>query len=229
MAKRLALVGVLFLLAALAVFAGDVAQFVNLGFSPDSKYFMFGQYGISQKGSLPWADAAIVDVAANAFAVKGTRTYTGTRQADPGASGLGALLNALADLQPLASKLKVDHVVNGRLVYILLDGTQPPDAVEFRDFQAGRAYKIALTQSASAGATVSSSFVIAVTITEKSGAVRSVSAGNFSFRRPGVKAYHITQIILAPDGASLVFVVRKEEQDTQGDNIRYMVETVRVK
>ena len=44
-----------------------------------------------------------------------------------------------------------------------------------------------------------------------------------------MKAYHIKQIILAPDGSSLVFLVQKEEQDTQGNNVRYMIETVRVK
>jgi hypothetical protein len=37
------------------------------------------------------------------------------------------------------------------------------------------------------------------------------------------------QIVLAPDGSSLVFVVQKEEQDTQGVNIRYMVETLKVR
>ncbi len=44
-----------------------------------------------------------------------------------------------------------------------------------------------------------------------------------------MKAYHVKQIILAPDGVSLVFLVQKEEQDTNGYNIRYMVETVRAK
>ena len=43
-----------------------------------------------------------------------------------------------------------------------------------------------------------------------------------------MKAYHIKQIILAPDGNSLVFLIQKEEQDTNGDNVRYMVETVSV-
>ena len=53
MSKRLALVWVLFLLAALAASAGDVAQFVNLGFSKDARYFMFGQFGIAEKDSAP--------------------------------------------------------------------------------------------------------------------------------------------------------------------------------
>ena len=34
---------------------------------------------------------------------------------------------------------------------------------------------------------------------------------------PGVKAYHIKEIILAPDNASLVFLIQKEEQDTRGE------------
>ena len=63
MAKRLALVCAMFLLTAFVAFAGDVAQFVNLGFSADAKYFLFGQYGITEKDSLPWADTFIVDVA----------------------------------------------------------------------------------------------------------------------------------------------------------------------
>ena len=44
-----------------------------------------------------------------------------------------------------------------------------------------------------------------------------------------MKAYHIKQIILAPDGVSLVLIVQKEEQDTSGNNIRYMVDTARPK
>jgi len=97
MSKRLALVWVLFFLAALAASAGDVAQFVNLGFSKDARYFMFGQFGITQKDSTPWADTFIVDVPANAFAAKGTMQFVGTQPVDPGANGLGALLNALSD------------------------------------------------------------------------------------------------------------------------------------
>jgi predicted secreted protein len=226
MSKRLALVWVLFFLAALAASAGDVAQFVNLGFSKDARYFMFGQFGIAEKDSTPWADTYIVDVRANAFASKGTRKFSGTQPADPGANGLGALLNVLSDGLPRTKKLGIDHLSTGRLLYILLDGTQPAETLEFRDFQSGRSYKVALTQMAAAAG---ASYGLSIAITEKDGTTHSLTAGDPSFRRPGVKAYHIKQIILAPDGASLVFIVQKEEQDTQGSNIRYMVETVHSK
>ncbi len=226
MSKRLALVWVLFLLAALAASAGDVAQFVNLGFSKDARYFMFGQYGISAKDSIPWADTFIVDVPANAFTSKGTERFVGVQPADPGANGLGALLNALSDGLPQTKKLGIEHLSTGRLLYVLLDGAPPSETLEFRDFQTGRSYKIRLTQTAAA---TGASYGLSIAITEKDGTAHSLSAGNPSFTRGGVKAYHIKQIILAPDGASLVFIVQKEEQDTQGNNIRYMVETVRPK
>lgn len=228
MSKRLALVWVLLLLAALAASAGDIAQFVNLGFSPDGKYFMFGQYGITEKGSLPWASACIVDVPANAFAPKGNQQLTGAQPADPGSSGLGALLKVLADALPQTKKFRVDHLLTGRLLYILMDGAQAADALEFRDFLSGKAYKIALSQTAptkDAGA----AFSIAITVTDKDGKVKSFAVGDPTFKRAGVKAYHIKQIILSPDGNSLVFIVQKEEQDTKGSNVRYMIETVRPK
>jgi predicted secreted protein len=228
MAKRLALIWAVFLLAALAAFAGDVAQVVNLGFSADSKYFMFGQYGISEKDTTPWAETYIVDVAANNFVRHGAAKSAGTHPVDPGATGLGALLNVLADSLPQKKQFHVDHLITGRLLYVLIDGAQAADTLEFRDFQSGKSYKIALTQSVSTkGTDTSSSFNIAVTVTDKDGRLHTFTAGSPNIARKGVKAYHIKQLILAPDGASLVFIVQREEQDGQGNNVRYMVETAR--
>jgi predicted secreted protein len=228
MSKRLAVVWVLFVLAALAASAGDVAQFVNLGFSRDARYFMFGQFGIAQKDSTAWADTFIVDVPANSFVSKGTKKIVGAQPVDPGANGLGALLIALSDGLSRTNQLRIDHLSTGRLLYVLLDGAQAADALEFRDFQSGRSYKIVMTQTAGAGG-AGASFVISIAVTEKDGSSRLFNAGDPSFTRKGVKGYNIKQIILAPDGASLVFIVQKEEQDTTGNNIRYMVETARPK
>ena len=45
--------------------------------------------------------------------------------------------------------------------------------------------------------------------------------------RTGVRRYRIKQVLLAPDDRSVVMVIEREEQDSTGINIRYMVETVR--
>jgi predicted secreted protein len=222
MAKRVTLVWALFLLAALVASAGDIAQFVNLGFSSDSKYFMFGQYGVSEKSSAPWAESSVVDVAKNAFAARGVRKVAYTRAAEPGASGLGALLTILGEALPQTRQYRIDHLVTGRMLYILVDGVPANEVLEFRDFQTGRAYSVRLLRSGT------SSFHISAAVTEKSGTVREITAGDPSIQRPGVKSYQVKQILLAPDGNSLVFVIQREEQDTKGSNIRYMVETTRL-
>jgi predicted secreted protein len=229
MAKRFALVGALFLAVASFASTGDIALFVNLGFSSDSKYFMFGQYGILEKNSTPWADSYIVDVRANAYAPRGANRFSSAQQVEPGASAVGALLNTLDD-SAAQKKYRIDHLLTGRLLYVLIDGQQASDTLEFRDFPSGRSYKVGLIQGTGTNdSSPSASFSLSITIVEKDGRTRTLTAGNSAYRRPGVKAYHIKQIILAPDGTSLVFLIQKEEQDTHGSNIRYMVETVRVK
>ncbi len=229
MAKRFALVGALILAVASFASSGDIALFVNLGFSSDSKYFMFGQYGILEKNSTPWADSYIVDVRANAYAPRGANRFSSVEPVEPGASAVGALLNTLDDTAA-QKRYRIDHLLTGRLLYVLIDGQQAADTLEFRDFPSGRSYKVGLIQgTGTTDSYPSSSFSLAITIVEKDGTTRTLTAGNSAYRRPGVKAYHIKQIILAPDGSSLVFLIQKEEQDTQGSNIRYMVETVRVK
>jgi predicted secreted protein len=229
MAKRLALGWALIISVAAVACAGDVAQFVNLGFSPDSRYFMFGQYGILEKNSTPWADAYIVDVPANIYAPRGAKQFTSPKPVEPGTSALGALLIALSDNLSQRRQYRIDHLLSGRLLYVLVDGAQAADVLEFRDFPTGRTYKVALQQSVDPKAgVVHSSFRLSISVVEKDGKTRAISAGNPVISRTGVKAYHIKQIILAPDGNSLVFLIQKEEQDSHGDNIRYMVETVRV-
>ena len=224
MAKRLAPIGVLILLVTFAASAGDIARFVNLGFSPDSRYFMFGQFGISEKTSTPWAETYIVNVRANAFVPRGVQKVSSSQQVDPGSDGIGALFDAVADSQAQETLFRIHHVITGRMLYILVDGATAPDTVDFRDFQTGRSYEIALSQNPASGE-AGASYALSISVTEKDGTIHTYRAGDPSLRRPGVKVYHIKEVILAPDNASLVFLIQKEQQDSRGNNIRYMIET----
>ena len=225
MPKRLAPIGVFLLLVTFAAPAGDIARFVNLGFSPDSRYFMFGQYGVSEKTLTPWAETFIVDVKANAFVPHGVRKVSSTRQAGPASDGIGALFDAVAEARAQVAAYNIHHGATGRMLYILVDGTPPPDTIDFRDFQAGRSYEVNLTQNPPEGE-AGAAFWLSISVTNKDGTVNTYRAGNLSLRRTGVKAYHIKEIILAPNNASLVFLVQREEQDARGNNVRYMIETV---
>lgn len=229
MAKTI-LLSACILLAAVAAWSGDVAQFDNLGFSSDGRYFMFGQHGILEKTSYPYAELYIVDVPANAFAPQGTKKVSYATAVEPGATGLGALLNALGDMAAQKRQFRIDHLVTGRLLYLLVDGANPAETLEFRDFQAGTTYAMTLVQTAGTkDGGPAAAFHLKITVTGRDGTTKNYTVGSPNLLRAGVKAYRVKQVLLGPDGAALVVVIQRDEADGQGVNIRYMVETVRLR
>ena len=208
--------------------AGDTATFQNLGFSEDSRYFMFAQYGAGEGTGLPYAEAFTVDVRNNRFVPGGSLQGTSEVAIQPGNDGRGALFNLMEQLLPLKKRYGIDHARSGRLVYILLDGVEPQAEVEFRDFGTGRRYRIILNQaSTGSGAQLKSAFHLTVAVTDASGTVGNHTVGLPDYWRAGVRRYRIKQVLLAPDDRSVVIVIEREEQDGAGANIRYMVETFR--
>ncbi len=217
----------LFVLLAAGVFGGDIARFQNLGFSPDSRYFMFGQYGIDEKSTYPYADLFLVHVPKNEFVPKGVQHIRPTQAVQPGYSGEGALFNLLEESLSLKKQYTVDHTLTGRLLYVLLNSDQPLEELQFRDFQSGRSYQISLLQNAQGtGRDVRAAFHILLTFQEKDGQARSFVVGRPNYYRDGVKRYRIARILLAPNERSMIFIVQKEEVNEDGSDIRYMAETV---
>jgi len=208
-------------------FCGDVAHFQNLGFSPDSRYFMFGQFGLAEKTVYPYADLFLVHVPKNEFVPQGVQRARLSRPVQPGYNGEGALFNLLGESVPLKKQYAIDHALTGRLLYVLLNGEPPQEELQFRDFQGGRAYKVSLVQTAQGtGRDVQAAFHLLLTVTERSGKARSFVVGLPDLFRPGVKSYRVARILLAPNDRSMIFVMQKEEVDESGANIRFMVETV---
>ena len=209
-----------------AATAGDIATFVNLGFSGDAGYFMFAQYGVDADSSQPYADLWVVDVDDNDFAAGGVARFSGTKPVDPGVTGEGALFRLLFDRAESTKRYAIDHLESGRLVYILLDGDQPLEEIAFRDFVAGRSYRVALEQSVTGeGREALSSFHLSLSI-ENGANVRNRVVGHPEIRRRGVLSYTIRQILVAPVGDALVFVIERHEANGAGVDVSYMVETV---
>jgi predicted secreted protein len=219
------------LVAALAPgFAGDVATFVNLGFSEDSSYFMFGQYGVDQSAGAPYAELFLVDNAKNDFVPKGVTRKTYAAKLEAGQDCSGAIFSLFAEQASLAKKYKIDHLRPGRLLYVLVDGEEPPAILSFRDFKTGASYEVSLNQSSSqtkAGA-ATSSFGIAVTATGKDGSSKRITGGNPDIKREGVKSYVVRRIIAAPDEKTLLFIVEKRTVAKGDPGVRYMVEALKL-
>jgi len=228
MKKSLLVVFVVFVALAPAL-AGDVATFVDLGFSPDSSYFMFGQYGVDQSSGAPYAETYLVDNRKNDFVRDGVARKSFSAQLEAGQDASGAFYVLFSDQAALAKKYKIDHLKPGRLLYILVDGQEPPASLSFRDFKTGASYEVSLNQKASeAPGSISSSFGISVTRTAKDGAAKRIVGGNPDIKRAGVKEYVIRRIIAAPDEATLVFIVEKRMADKGGGAIRYMIEALKL-
>lgn len=226
--KRFILVCGLLLCIAAVSFAGDIASFVDLGFSRNSAYYMFAQYGINEK-SLPYAEVFTVDVASNRYAAGGVLEEEYSVPVQPGQDGLGALMMLMRKGEDTAEKFGIDHLRTGRLVYILLNGEDPKETVQFRDFQTGKKFTVTLLQQTSgADKNVSSSFYLNVNVETAADKVESFTVGLPGYKRKGVKGYTLRKIFVSPDDRSLVFVIEKNEIAIQGINIRYMVETAKL-
>lgn len=215
----------LVLCAALPLAAGDFAKFVNLGFSANSRYFMFGQYGIDDQTAYPYAEIYVVDVPANDF-VPGTSDRVEIPiPASVTQEGQGALYTLLPDLVPTRDRLGIEHVRTGTYLYVLVNGVEPKPELDFRDFVAGRRFKVKLMQTVEDNG---AKFHIAMTVSTASGS-KDYVVGLPNYVRPGVRSYKIRQILLTPDGNSLIFVIEKEIEVDDGTDIRFMVETVRLR
>lgn len=133
--KKRGVLTLLFLLCvALTLQAGDVASYVNLGFSVNSRYFLFGYYGIDDASSQPYAELYLVDVHANDFVPQGRMRGVYPVDVEAGQDGSGALYTLFAQNIELIKKYGIDHLRAGRVVYLLMNGAEPQSHLEFRDF-----------------------------------------------------------------------------------------------
>src|SRR5215469_14320950 len=98
--KILIIVTVGLLLVVSGLWAGDTATFVDLGFSPDGRTYMFGQYGVQSSTLRPWAELFIVDVQQNRFVNGGRLSYVYDKPVVFGQGGSGALFHLIAQNAP---------------------------------------------------------------------------------------------------------------------------------
>ena len=213
------------------LWAGDTATFVDLGFSPDGKTYMFGQYGV-QTGTLrPWADLFIVDVERNNFVSGGRMSFVNDRPVVSGQNGSGALFHLVAQSAALAARYNIDYCFQGQPLFIALDTkpNDPPRPIEFRDFEKGTRYRASLvSQSEGSGVSLRSSFYINLERTERDGSRQTYRVGSPQLMRPMVSSYHIHKVMIAPQDGSMIFVIQMIMPEGRHFNVRYMVEAVRL-
>jgi predicted secreted protein len=214
---------------AASVFAGDVASFVDLGFSEDGKIFMFAQYGVNEDNLKPWAEMRIVDIRSNDFIPNGRFNYTHTDRIAAGQDGSGALFRLIARNAQMIERYAIPFLHQGIPLYIsLLNGHTPGgDNIDFRDFEEEVTYTAKIVPYIEGyGETLRSSFFIELHRIDKRGVSKTFTVGTPSVKRNGIESYSIKKALVAPNRSSMIFVIEMRVQNGNGPDIRYMVETL---
>jgi len=232
--KKSIFIGLLFAGLCSFVSAGDVASFVDKGFTEDGKYYVFGTYGKTDKNFQGWAEIYQVDIFENDYVDAGVfKTKPSAVTAGKNGKEVYESLEAKSFYYYKDVKTKtadIDHVF-----YILDDvnksGTDP---IQFKDYRSGEAdsqysYKIQLVPTINgSGKNVKSSFYIDVEKKDAEGnLVSRYKVGSPDIVRKGVSNYKIERIFCDPSGKNIIFVIEKMLQDETGVSIRYMVEAAK--
>jgi predicted secreted protein len=214
-----------------ALWGGDTASFVDLGFSPDGKTYMFGQYGVLSQSLKPWAEIFVVDVRSNNFVKNGRISLTQNSPIKPGQDGSGVLYQLINSNSSLVSRYSVDFQNQGLPLYIARDENPPAngETIDFRDFISGKHYKAELVSTVfNGGSSTSSSFYINLESRSPSGQVKNYTVGNPQIKRPLITSYNIKKVLIDADGESLIFVIEMKKIAENSHDIRYMIEAQRL-
>ena len=214
-----------------ALYAGVVATFVDKGFSEDGKYYVFGQYGKTDKKFQGWAEIYQVDIAANDYTDSGVfKTKPSAVTADKNGREVFEALEGKSfyDFKDLKCQTaNIDHVL-----YILDDVNKSgTDEIVFKDFRSADlenadVYNIKLYPTVNgSGKNARSSFYIMLEKKNAAGEIlMSRKIGSPNITRKGVTNYKIERIFCDKSEKNLIFVIEKMTEDDTGTSIRYMIE-----
>lgn len=217
--------------AIFAAFAGDVATFVEKGFSSDGKSYVFGQYGRTDNKFQGWAEIYHVDVASNDFVDGGVFKINPTAvTADKTGKEVYESLEAKSYFYLKGVDCK--ETSPEEVLYICDDPKKKGnDEIVFKDFKnskidAQNTYHVQLIPTViGSGKDVKSSFVILLEVEDSDGKILlRKKIGSPEIVRKGVSGYKIERIVCDKSGKSMIFVVEKMVEDSNGTSVRYMVE-----
>ena len=225
---------IVFFISITGLWAGDTANFVDLGFSPDGKTYMFGQYGVQSETLRPWADLFIVDVPKNNFVSGGKFSYVHDGPTVTGQDGSGALYRLIAQNASMAERYRINYCLQGQPLFIAMNSEGSSEIagqipIVFRDFESGANYRASLVSYVEgSGANLKSSFFINLERTARDGSKKVYTVGSPQIKRPLVASYRIKKVMVAPHDGSMIFLIEMKKQEGSGFNIRYMVEALRL-
>lgn len=232
--KKLILSAALITLCGFSVFAGDVATFVDKGFTEDGRYYFFGQYGKIDEKYQAYAEIYQVDIASNDFVDSGV-FKTKPSSVTNGKKGIEVYESLEMNNFSYLKNFSLEKANLDQTLYILDDVKKSgTDEIVFKDFAGSQVenpdtYHIQLVPTINGyGKNVRSSFYIDVEKRDANGnRISYKKVGSPNIVRKGVSNYKIERIFCDKTGRNFIFVVEKIIEDDLGISVRYMVEAAK--
>jgi predicted secreted protein len=221
---------IVFFIYVSALWAGDSAVFVDLGFSQDGKTYMFGQYGVLSQSLKPWADLFVVDMITNNFVPNGRLSNTQNNPIKAGQDGSGILYQMLTNNSNLTNRYRIDFQNQGQPLYIARNEnpSENGETIDFRDFINGKSYRAQLIPTITgSGINAKSSFYINLDTRSPNGQTSRYKVGTPEKVRQRITSYNFKKVLIDSTGNSVIFVIEMKQAAEGGHDIRYMVEAVR--
>lgn len=224
MKRKIALFTVFCIIVYARLCAGDVANFISLGFSNDGSTYAFGEYGVIDKTYQSYAEIYIIDVEKNEYRDNGVfRTSPSALTANKNSRSifLGLQNRAAATL----SKHKISEKNKGRPIYAQSEKSKHASSFNFRDFETNYEYSVVIHKNIKS---LNAAFYITFDAISPDGSKKSYRVGDSEYFRKAVTDYNIKKILINDTNDALVFLIEKTVADSSGTNIRYMVETLKL-
>jgi predicted secreted protein len=228
--KAILILSLIIMICVSSLWAGDSAVFVDLGFSPDGKTYMFGQYGVLSPSLKPWAEIYVVNMETNNYVQNGKITRTQDTAIKAGQDGSGILYQLLNSNSALVSRYNINFQNQGQPLYISRSENPPEsgETIDFRDFISGKSYIARLIPVITgSGQDTRSSFYIDLEIRSQNGLTTKNSVGNPQIVRQKIASYNIKKVLIDAAGNSIVFVIEMKRIAENGFDTRYMVEVIK--
>jgi len=231
--KTVFILFILLLTTVSALWAGDSAIFVDLGFSPDGRTYMFGQYGVLSPSLRPWADIYVVDVASNTFVQNGRASLIDNIPIKAGQDGSGTLHRLVSNNSTLTNRYNIKFQNQGLPLYISRDKYPPMrgERIDFRsDFLSGEKYTAQIISTITgSGQNIRSSFYIQMEKISTNGQIkRTYTVGTPGFIRQKIASYNFKRVLIDATESTIIFVIEMKRVADNGYDIRYMVEALRL-
>lgn len=212
--------------------AGDVAVFVDEGFTKDGKYYLFGQYGQTDSPFQGYGSIYVVDIEKNEYKNQGIFRANPKKKTKnvPGKTVYEELKTKISyELKKYERKLTESDAI----FYIRMNSPDSSEQeIKFRPFgknvKENQTYVIKMHKNIESEKNRSSFYIEVEKHDEKGNLIASEKVGHEEIKRENITDYIVDRVLLDRQNKSVVFVVEKHEKNKSGINIRYMVECARL-